>query len=377
MKPLLSIVIPTKDRYEYLTPLVELIIGFRNYDIELIIQDNSENRSSDFLEEINKIKDARIKYFYEAKSLSVVENCDKAVLNSTGKYVSLLGDDDGIIPELIEYVEKMKDSNIDVLLPEKALYSWPDITTSKVMSHAGQLTFKLIDERIIEIDPTKELLKCLRGGCAELHLMPRIYHAIVSRVMLDKVYQLTGSFFPGPSPDMANAVALSVLKPKTYYIKMPLIISGHGYKSTGGAGKRGKHFGDLGKIKHLPKDTEENWENIIPKIWTGPTIYAESAIKALRRTNNDSFIKLFNVNKMKGTLAGSSMKLLYITLKCTKTYDLPLIVFYLLMFIAKRSSFFVRNLVRSKLNVSVSDFSFQNVRNIQEAVKIINERLKA
>jgi len=45
MKKPLSIVIPTKDRYDYLESLIELISGFESDEIEIVIQDNTyDNR---------------------------------------------------------------------------------------------------------------------------------------------------------------------------------------------------------------------------------------------------------------------------------------------------------------------------------------------
>jgi hypothetical protein len=47
-------------------------------------------------------------------------------------------------------------------------------------------------------------------------------------------------------------------------------------------GAKHAHKGNLKDISFLPKDTEAVWETRIPKIWTGPTIYAESCLKALK-----------------------------------------------------------------------------------------------
>ena len=45
MKKLLSIIIPTKERYEYLEKLVELLITFKENNFEIIVQDNSQDNS--------------------------------------------------------------------------------------------------------------------------------------------------------------------------------------------------------------------------------------------------------------------------------------------------------------------------------------------
>ena len=75
---------------------------------------------------------------------------------------------------------------------------------------------------------------------------------------------------------------------------MPLIISGHSILSTGGQGAQGQHFGEIAKIKHLPKNTASNWTKEVPFYWSTYTIYAESVIQALKRMGMQKKLKKFN-----------------------------------------------------------------------------------
>ena len=71
-------------------------------------------------------------------------------------------------------------------------------------------------------------------------------------------------------------------------------MAGTAPKSAGGMGAKHQHKGEIKNTPWLPKDTEEKWENAIPKIWTGPTIYAESAIKSLRTMGMKKELRYFN-----------------------------------------------------------------------------------
>ena len=65
--PLLSIVIPTKNRYECLIPVISAILSHvESSDFELIVHDNSTSNDSvvDFFREH---KDFRLKYFYVSR----------------------------------------------------------------------------------------------------------------------------------------------------------------------------------------------------------------------------------------------------------------------------------------------------------------------
>ena len=104
MKPLLSIVIPTKNRYPTLTNLVEKLLDWGDGDYEVIVQDNSEDNTpiKGFL--LNYSNDSRLKYFHNLNHVTVCQNSEDAINNSTGEYICFLGDDDGIIKQSLEVV---------------------------------------------------------------------------------------------------------------------------------------------------------------------------------------------------------------------------------------------------------------------------------
>ena len=103
MKYLLSIVIPTKNRYSTLFPLVDQLVNFvsRYSDIEVVIQDNSDD-NSEALEFFSNLSYNNLIYNYTKGWLSVVENCDKAIMLSKGDFVTLIGDDDAVSEEIIK-----------------------------------------------------------------------------------------------------------------------------------------------------------------------------------------------------------------------------------------------------------------------------------
>ena len=89
-KPLLSIVVPTKDRYQYLKVLISLIDSFKSDEIELVIQDNSED-NKDFLLFLSEGDYSFINYNYTKGQIPMSTNSDKAILNSNGEYICFIG----------------------------------------------------------------------------------------------------------------------------------------------------------------------------------------------------------------------------------------------------------------------------------------------
>ena len=100
---LLSIVVPTKNRTKYLMSFIELVCGFGEKDIELVIQDNSETNQEikEFIENNNY---NNVVYNYDSRTMPVIENSDLAIKNASGKYICFMGDDDLLSSRLIDFV---------------------------------------------------------------------------------------------------------------------------------------------------------------------------------------------------------------------------------------------------------------------------------
>jgi hypothetical protein len=296
MIPLLSIVVPTKNRYYYLEFLVQYFNSIKSDKIELIIQDNSVINSNDeFVKFLNSMNDSRIKYFYEQGDISQPENCDNAVSKATGEYVTMIGDDDIFSKHIIEFTEKFKEENIDAILPYRSSYLWSDVKPKYYKNQlSGVYSIKEFNLKRRKIDIKKELKNVLNQGGVHILNLPRVYHGIMKRRILEKIYHETGSFFPGPSPDMANAIASCKYISNYQVIDIPLIVSGHSILSAGGQGTQGQHLGEISQIKQLPKDTSSNWSPEVPFYWSGGTIYAESVIQSLKRTGMEEYLKEIN-----------------------------------------------------------------------------------
>lgn len=377
MNLLLSIIVPTKDRYEYLEVLVDLFYSIKDERIQLVLQDNSDKQSDAFIEKLNKINDNRIKYQYNPVHLPIDENCNAAIFNSDGKYVTMIGDDDGFIPELIYYVSEMDKRGFDVLLPQKAYYMWPDVVSKHYTDIIGSVTLRKLGYNLIEINPLKELKTCLSNGARDMYNMPRLYHAVVSRNYLDLIYKKTNNYFPGPSPDMANAVALSLFNPKTFLIKLPLIISGKGYKSSGAAGLRKAHVGKIEGMRFLPKNTVRDWEANIPRIWTGPTVYAESAIKALKNCKEDQWLKKFNYIRFYANFTGKRLQYFKYVKKKIKLHQYPKFIYYYIAYFILRIKFYKDYIIRTKFKkISKKFIYYREMKNIKVCANKISKTVK-
>ncbi len=288
---LLSIAIPTYNRYQYLEDCLKATCSINSEKMEIVVQDNSENNAAG-IKIIQSINDKRIKYFHTKEHITVSENCSASIEHSSGKYVCLIGDDDTVCDNIIDLVEEMEKYDVDTCVFGINKYFWPDLLQQvpTMNCYVGQERFGGVTYK----EPMDILYRALKNGFQTIGEIPRVYHAIASRDTLEKIKEKTGSFFPGPSPDMANGVGCTLSSKKHIEVDIPIMVSGYGGKSTGGMGRKRQHRGSLENKPWLPKNIMEIWDKKIPKLWLGNTIWPASAVTALRAFDRPDLINKLN-----------------------------------------------------------------------------------
>lgn len=298
-KKLLSIVVPTINRYETLQPLVLALMDWKSADFEVIIHDNSTDNSS-FLSFLSRHADERVRYFHHQGYLSAVANCDLALSKAAGEFVCFIGDDDGLAPQIMELCAWMAANKVESAYCNIALYTWPDSEHAVAINNKynGKLITPDFNRQIKTLDVESEYTKVIRAGGQAMYHVPRVYQGIVAKACLDKVFAQVGTYFPGPVPDMSNAMALAGKVGRHCFVDAPLIISGHSKKSMSGKNSRREHQGEIKKEKSLPPDTIENWHKQVPFFWSAPTIWAQACLEATRKVHREGQLQRFNFAKL-------------------------------------------------------------------------------
>lgn len=292
-RKLLSIVVPTKNRYYYLKYLIQLIEMLQSDDIELVIQDNSDD-NEEFQSYLKEKHFDFIRYDYVSGQIPMSDNSDRAILNSTGEYVCFLGDDDGITRYLLEGVRWMKENSIEAVKPAEVTYSWPDAPQGK----SAEISYYPFTGKVRFVSAYEELLKVLQSGIQNRGNMPLAYHAVVSRSVLDKVYAIAGSFFPGNSPDISNAVSLSLVVKKFALVDIPWAYSGNSAYKGGGVFARGNSAPGINEIPWFRPNPSKRWSKRVPMIASGANIWADSAIETLKNMKREDLIDEINFYKL-------------------------------------------------------------------------------
>ena len=296
MDKLISIVVPTKNRYDYLVYLINLLASFHDNCFEMIIQDNSDDNTA-FLKTLKNYSYDWIKYYYDSHAIPISENATRAILNSTGEYVCFIGDDDGVTRLIFECVRWMKKEDISILKSSLAIYKWESFSCPWYYNVKSSVLYSNYSQ-IVQIKSCEEVLvSLLKSGIDSLVSMPKVYNGIVKRSVLNRVYEHCQTFFPGPSPDMANAVALALEEDKYAILDAPIIIGGHSSHLGGDVSRYKRKYGPLEEQPFIAQKDIDAWDSRIPKIWAARTVWPESAISALKAYKSD-YLSIIDFRKI-------------------------------------------------------------------------------
>lgn len=287
MTPLLSIIVPTKNRYPQLIETISSICKFINsIDLEVIIQDNSIDNSV-FLKNFKLESFPFIKYFFDSNEKDSITNFNDAINNASGEYCIVIGDDDIVNPYILDVVKKVKQANLDSLIYPRGQYYWPDVKFIKQFKFFEPSSLQFVKSNILEFTKktsADELTNILDFGGCNLGNGPCLYHGLVKKKVLDDIFLKFGSYVLGYAPDMSFTITLLLEKEDFYFTNVCLTIPGASYNSAAGMGRRGKHSTTLDNLPNIiPKKMLGDWDQNLPRIWTGYTFNAISIYAVLKR----------------------------------------------------------------------------------------------
>ena len=297
MNKLLSVIVPTKNRQIYCIDAVKTILQDLDERCELVIQDNSSDNC--LKKQLEALADSRIVYNYNPQPLSFIDNFEEALDLSNGDFFIVLGDDDSTTKDIIEIVEWMQENNVDSVASTKVVdYIWPNSTIEKYKN--GLLTFYNYNKDINQVDALEQLKKLIKNGFLgyQMYNLPRTYHGIIRKSCMDEVKSISGRYFGGLTPDIYSTIALSCVVKKHYVIDYPFSIAGACPASATVNATVGGHTGKLEDAPHFKNRGTYHWENTVPAYYSVETIWAESAIKALKCLNRADLLSKFNMYKL-------------------------------------------------------------------------------
>ena len=226
-----TIIIPTRERVNTLYWAIKTCLN-QDYDnLEVIISDNfSFDNTREVVAEF--LSDKRVKYINTGKRISMSHNWEFALNHVHEGFVSILGDDDGFLPNSITQINTILNEYNSLALGWMCPhYRWPDFGFGR----SNMLSVHLEDIKIQELNAQKELLGILDlKNKNTLHgILPSLYRNFVHIDAIKKVKAKTNSFFLSQIPDYYAGIALSAVIDNFLYCSRPFAISGGSGRSNG------------------------------------------------------------------------------------------------------------------------------------------------
>lgn len=112
MQPLVSVIIPTYNRANFLKDSIQSVLSQTFKDFEIIIINNYSNDNT--LEVINGFNDNRIKIINYKNNGIIAKSRNQGLMHSYGRYIAFLDDDDLWCPRKLELQIKYLESNPEI-----------------------------------------------------------------------------------------------------------------------------------------------------------------------------------------------------------------------------------------------------------------------
>lgn len=235
-RPKFSVLLPTKNRLDLLKEAIETVVRQDYENWEMIVSDNASNE--DVVGYVRSLNDPRIKVIRSEVAISVTDNWNLAIEASTGDYVIMLGDDDGLMPR---YFRKMLSALKQLECPDLIYYgayhfAYPGVIPWELKGYLADITeyYPILRGEprtsLIPFDTVQSAAAQSMRFRAEFGYNMQLF--LFSRQLVEKL-QTYGKTFQGPFPDYYAANVAFLISDRVGRIAEPLVIIGISKKSYG------------------------------------------------------------------------------------------------------------------------------------------------
>jgi glycosyltransferase involved in cell wall biosynthesis len=231
-----SVLLPTRNRLEYLRYAVETVRRQDYDDWEIVISDNhSEDDIEGYARSLN---DPRVRYYRTDSFVPVTENWNNALEHSTGDYVVMLGDDDCLMQNYFSTIGRLVEEfdRPDFVYTSAFLYSYPGVNPDAPQGflmpygHAPFLGAAGGEPYLMD----KRLARELVEGFMDFRLLYgfNMQFFVISRRLVEALAD-KGPFFQSPFPDYYASNAMFLKAGRVLVCPYPLVTIGVTPKSYG------------------------------------------------------------------------------------------------------------------------------------------------
>jgi glycosyltransferase involved in cell wall biosynthesis len=226
-QPRFSIVIPTRNRPETLRHALATCLDQDFDDYEIVVCDNSDSDAT--LKVVEAANSRRIRYLPSGRPLAMTANWERGLSEAHGEYVTVLGDDDGLMPYALRELDALASrTGMKAIHWHRGLYTWPTI---EVAEDANYLMVPL-SRTESKIDGRTQIAKVIRFETGADQL-PMIYCSAIHRDLIEKHRAMVGRVFSNVYPDVYSGFSFAYLAGTYLSVSTPMNLAGLSHASNG------------------------------------------------------------------------------------------------------------------------------------------------
>ncbi len=222
----LSICVPSRNRQYYFQKTIEGLLRNPRTDVEFVFADNSDDPSimNEYMREVGK--DPRVVYLPSAeRTLSMMDNWERTLEASTGDWVTFIGDDDFVDPDVMTVLAKSV-----AVSPELEAFSWDVVAYTWPTENSRSDSILIPFNSFVVKVPREQSLKRMFGWYDSGSVPSSgfsIYHSAVSRPLLERIRAMFGGrYFEYPVVDYEMAMKVIVAGREFAFCQRPFSIMG-------------------------------------------------------------------------------------------------------------------------------------------------------
>jgi hypothetical protein len=244
--PQFSVCIPAYRNPATLEACLRTVLDQPGDDYEIVVSDDQGPPGIRALVE-RLAQPHRIRYLRTPRRLGLRGNFEHCVTHSRGRYVTILGDDDGLCRNALDVARTLLASTQpDVFFWFPHMYWWPDA----LLPHKRWMVYVRAYAKKARQVNAREYVDRFYDDPRNLWLferLPSIYNGFVCRDLLERIRHRTGGYFCDEVADVSSGIVNGIMATSAALVDRPLSIRGLSGSSSGVAFRSkqaGRHLSD-------------------------------------------------------------------------------------------------------------------------------------
>jgi glycosyltransferase involved in cell wall biosynthesis len=203
MAPLVSVLLPTRNRLEFLRYAIETVLRQDDPDWEIVVSDNDSEE--DIAAHVETLDDERIRYVRTPEFVPVTDNWNNALRHSSGRYVVMLGDDDGLMPGYVKRIRELTQryDSPELIYQGAWLYAYPGVDPAEASGYLqpyGYAEFMrgTTEPFVLDRETRRKMVKAAMGFRVRYGF--NMQFSTVSRTLIERLAP-QGPFYQSAFPD--------------------------------------------------------------------------------------------------------------------------------------------------------------------------------